>query len=59
MKFERLDPKKHHRKPFDCGVIALNDYLQQFANQDQKRSLARLTTVISRTNFSLHFWLGE
>ena len=42
MKFERLDPKKHHRKPFDCGVIALNDYLQQFANQDQKRSLARV-----------------
>jgi ribosomal protein S18 acetylase RimI-like enzyme len=42
MKFECLDPKKHHRKTFDCGVTALNLYLQQFANQDQKRSLTRV-----------------
>ncbi|MGZ8238812.1 MAG: GNAT family N-acetyltransferase [Methylobacter sp.] len=42
MKFERLDPKKHHREAFDCGVIALNLYLQQFANQDQKRGLTRV-----------------
>ncbi len=42
MKFERLDPKKHQRKTFDCGVVALNLYLQQFANQDQKRGLTRV-----------------
>jgi ribosomal protein S18 acetylase RimI-like enzyme len=42
MKFERLDPQKHQRKGFDCGVIALNLYLQQFANQDQKRGLTRV-----------------
>ncbi len=42
MKFERLDTQKHHRKDFDCGVIALNLYLQQFANQDQKRGLTRV-----------------
>ena len=42
MKFERLDTAKHHRKAFDCGVIALNLYLQQFANQDQKRGLTRV-----------------
>ncbi|MDD5267638.1 MAG: hypothetical protein PHO08_10980 [Methylococcales bacterium] len=32
----------YHRKVFDGGVIALNGYLQQFANQDQKRGLARV-----------------
>lgn len=42
MKFERLDTKKHSRKDFDCGVNALNIYLQQFANQDQKRGLTRV-----------------
>lgn len=42
MKFEPLDPKKHQRKAFDCGVTALNLYLQQFANQDQKRGLTRV-----------------
>lgn len=41
MKFELLDAKKHDRKTFDCGVNALNVYLQQFANQDQKRGLAK------------------
>ena len=42
MIFERLDPKRHQRKSFDCGVAALNLYLQQFANQDQKRGLTRV-----------------
>jgi predicted GNAT family N-acyltransferase len=42
MKFERLDPGKHQRKTFDCGVTELNLYLQQFANQDQKRGLTRI-----------------
>lgn len=41
-KFELLEPKKHDRKNFDCGVAALNRYLQQFANQDQKRGLTRV-----------------
>ena len=34
MIFERLDPKRHHRKSFDCGVVALNLYLQQFSLSD-------------------------
>ena len=42
MKVELLDIKKHNRKEFDCGVAALNQYLQKFANQDQKRDLARV-----------------
>lgn len=39
MKFEFLDSIKHDRKAFDCGVKVLNIYLQQVANQDQKRGL--------------------
>lgn len=42
MKVELLDIKKHNRKEFDCGAAALNQYLQKFANQDQKRNLARV-----------------
>ena len=42
MKFERLDPKKHNRNAFDCGVTALNQYLHHIANQDQKRGLTRV-----------------
>jgi predicted N-acetyltransferase YhbS len=42
MKFELLDPIKHDRKTFDCGVKVLNMYLQQVANQDQKRGLTRV-----------------
>jgi ribosomal protein S18 acetylase RimI-like enzyme len=42
MKFELLDGKKHDRKAFDCGVKVLNLYLQQLANQDQKRGLTRV-----------------
>lgn len=42
MNFERLDPKKHNRKLFDCGVAELNIYLKQFSNQDQKRGLTRV-----------------
>ncbi len=59
MKFERLDTQKHHRKDFDCGVIALNLYLQQVANQDQKRGLTRAFSGSSITTgwfplFSMH-----
>ncbi len=42
MQFEQLDPKHHNRKAFDCGVTALNEYLQHIANQDQKRGLTRV-----------------
>jgi ribosomal protein S18 acetylase RimI-like enzyme len=42
MRFECLDAKKHQRQAFDCGVEALNQYLQRFANQDQKRGLTRV-----------------
>ncbi len=45
MQFEPLNPKKHDRKRFDCGVEALNLYLQRRANQDQRRSLSKVYVV--------------
>jgi len=41
MKFEPLDPVRHDRAAFDCGLSALNTYLTRYANQDQKRRLTR------------------
>ena len=42
MEFEQLQSLKHNRKDFDCGVEALNQYLQKVANQDQKRNLTKI-----------------
>ena len=41
MKFEALDSKRHNRQDFDCGINSLNQYIANFANQDQKRDLSR------------------
>ena len=49
MKFELLDTKKHNRNDFDCGIEALNTYLQRFANQDQKRDLSRVHVLADET----------
>ncbi|HAK98467.1 MAG TPA: N-acetyltransferase [Rhodobiaceae bacterium] len=46
MHFELLNPKKHDRKSFDCGVEALNLYLQRAANQDSKRSITRVHVMV-------------
>jgi ribosomal protein S18 acetylase RimI-like enzyme len=46
MLIETLDPKRHNRTDFDCGVQELNLYLQQFANQDQKRGLAKTYVLV-------------
>lgn len=39
--------KDHNRNSFDCGVPALNDYLKQYALQNQKKHAAR-TYVATR-----------
>jgi len=36
-----LDKKRHDRKRFDCGVKALNNYLQMMANQQSSRDNTR------------------
>jgi len=49
MKLEILDTKKHDRKKFNCGVKALNLYLQKYANQDQKRGLSKIYVLADNT----------
>lgn len=39
----------HDRSAFDCGVPALNDYLKQYALQNQRKNAAR-TYVATRGN---------
>ena len=51
---ESLNPpvlltKDHDRNAFDCGVLALNDYLKKYALQNQKKHAAR-TYVATRGN---------
>ena len=41
--------RDHDRNSFDCGVPALNDYLQKYALQNQKKHAAR-TYVATRGN---------
>jgi len=36
-----LDKKRHNRKYFDCGIKALNNYLQMMANQQSNRDNTR------------------
>lgn len=37
---EPLDPAKHRREEFDCGVDALNDYLKKRARKEMDAGLA-------------------
>ena len=41
--------KSHDRNAFDCGVPVLNDYLKQYAFQNQKKNTAR-TYVATQGN---------
>lgn len=34
-----LDPARHDRDSFDCGIAALNDYLQRYADQHRRRGI--------------------
>ena len=46
-----LDKKRHDRKGFDCGVKALNNYLQMMANQQSNRDNSR-TFILEDDNDS-------
>ncbi|GHU46054.1 N-acetyltransferase [Betaproteobacteria bacterium] len=41
-----LDPKIHNRADFDCGVLALNDYLQRYADQHRKCSISSTYVLV-------------
>lgn len=44
---ERLDPSKHDRESFSCGIEELDVFLRQQANQDQKNAQSS-THVVCR-----------
>jgi GNAT superfamily N-acetyltransferase len=58
MLIEALDPTRHNRTDFDCGVQELNRYLQQFANQDQKRGLAKTYVLVDGTKIRGYYSLA-
>ena len=41
-----LDPAIHNRTDFDCGVPALNEYLQRHANQHRKRGISSVYVLV-------------
>lgn len=41
-----LDPVIHNRADFDCGVPALNEYLQRYADQHRKRGISSAYVLI-------------
>jgi GNAT superfamily N-acetyltransferase len=55
---ERLNPAKHDRRTFDCGVAVLNDYLRERAGQDMRRHAAGcwVITANDRPNEVLGFY---
>jgi len=58
MKFKLLNSKYHNRQQFDCGVYALNSYLQRFANQDQKKDLSRIHILAKETRIIGYYSLS-
>jgi GNAT superfamily N-acetyltransferase len=44
-----LDPTVHDRRDFDCGVAALNDYLQRFAEQHRRKGIASVYVLVDST----------
>ncbi len=49
-RIEPLDPAKHRREAFDCGVEPLNRYLHERASQDVKRRAAGCWVLIAGEN---------
>ena len=41
-----LDPAVHDRLGFDCGVPALNEYLQRYAEQHRRRGISAVYVLV-------------
>ncbi len=44
-----LDPTRHDRKAFTCGVAALDEYLQRFAVQQSKKGITVVRVLVDDT----------
>lgn len=43
---QQLDPGRHNRKAFSCGVPALDRYLQQQAHQNMRRGVSQTFVLV-------------
>lgn len=43
-----LDPERHDRTGFSCGVAELDDYLHRFASQHRKRGISTVFVLVDR-----------
>ncbi|HSW94004.1 MAG TPA: GNAT family N-acetyltransferase [Gammaproteobacteria bacterium] len=43
---ERLDTNLHDRQSFDCGVLELNIFLKQHANQNQSKNMSKTYVAV-------------
>lgn len=43
---QALDPDRHNRKGFTCGVSALDEYLQRFAVQQSKKGVTVVRVLV-------------
>ena len=50
-----LDTGLHDRRGFDCGVDALNDYLQRYADQHRRRGVSSVF-VLTDSEDPAEFW---
>lgn len=41
-----LDPERHHRAGFSCGVAGLDEYLHRFASQHRKRGISTVFVLV-------------
>ena len=44
-----FDPAVHDRQGFDCGVPALNDYLQRLAEQHRRKGVSSVYVLVDST----------
>ena len=52
MRISALDKTIHDRNKFDCGELALNNYLKQVSGQHDKKDLSRTFVLTSTQNES-------
>ena len=49
---------KHNRKGFDCGIVELNDFLEKYALQNQKKGLAHTYVATRGINVVAYYSLA-
>ena len=50
---QALDPAVHDREGFDCGVPALNEYLQRYAEQHRRKGISAAYVLVDSAAVSI------